>query len=447
MKPIFLPLLALLATAATTGCVVYEVPPPAAPRPVEANVQDVQADLPDHGAIELGTFNDELSPYGEWIERPGYGRVWVPAGVAAGWRPYTLGHWVDSDYGWTWISDEPFGWATYHYGRWSFDDEYGWVWVPGRDWGPAWVAWQSGDGYIGWAPLPPAVGFRAGVGLELGGLDLRVALVPRAYTFVEERVFLAPRIYTHCLPAARNVTLLRQTTNITNYTVIDNRIVNRSVDVHRIEQVTHQKVVTYQLTEGRANERHKGARVEGNRIALYRPTVQGPGAAATQAPTGARPAVQPPVGRRAQEAVIEAPKSSTASRPSQPLAAVPANAPQPRRIATPQELDRRHAAEEKDLEQHQKAERKQLETLHQNDLHQPQARQEGTEVKRRHQEEAHALEEQHQRDRQQLEARHQREKEAATAARKDQEKKTEVKKDDHKQERPKDKERERPPAR
>lgn len=34
-------------------------------------------------------------------------------------------------YGWTWFSDEPFGWATYHYGRWAWDSQAGWLWVPG----------------------------------------------------------------------------------------------------------------------------------------------------------------------------------------------------------------------------------------------------------------------------------------------------------------------------
>jgi uncharacterized protein YraI len=36
-------------------------------------------------------------------------------------RPYTVGRWVFTDrYGWMWASSEPFGWATYHYGRWGF---------------------------------------------------------------------------------------------------------------------------------------------------------------------------------------------------------------------------------------------------------------------------------------------------------------------------------------
>ena len=54
-----------------------------------------------------------------------------------------------------WVSNEPFGWATYHYGRWGFSNRVGWFWVPGNRWAPAWVAWRSSNDYLAWAPLPP----------------------------------------------------------------------------------------------------------------------------------------------------------------------------------------------------------------------------------------------------------------------------------------------------
>ena len=66
---------------------------------------------------DYGMFHDSLSPYGSWFETPDYGYVWQPVIVRdSSWRPYTRGRWVCSDHGWTWVSDEPFGWATYHYG-------------------------------------------------------------------------------------------------------------------------------------------------------------------------------------------------------------------------------------------------------------------------------------------------------------------------------------------
>ena len=110
-----------------------------------------------NNTIDYNTFYNQLSPYGQWIDYPEYGRVWRCN--ESGFRPYyNNGYWVYSDYGWTWVSDYPWGWAPFHYGRWAFLSGYGWVWVPGYEWAPAWVSWCGADDYYGWAPLGP--GFR-----------------------------------------------------------------------------------------------------------------------------------------------------------------------------------------------------------------------------------------------------------------------------------------------
>lgn len=108
---------------------------------------------------EYRFFYDALADYGEWTLIEPWGWVFRPHVNQVAWRPYREGFWVPSDYyGWTWVSTEPFGWATYHYGDWAYDSYQGWVWIPGIDWGPAWVDWGAGDGYIGWAPLGPVGG-------------------------------------------------------------------------------------------------------------------------------------------------------------------------------------------------------------------------------------------------------------------------------------------------
>jgi hypothetical protein len=122
---------------------------------------EVQAGPGDHGSVDIGYFYDSLAPYGNWINRPSHGWVWTPRDVSASWRPYQAGHWVWSDQGWTWLSDEPYGWATYHYGRWYQDPEIGWAWTPGTEWAPAWVSFQQGKDYVGWAPLPPGANVNA----------------------------------------------------------------------------------------------------------------------------------------------------------------------------------------------------------------------------------------------------------------------------------------------
>ena len=110
----------------------------------------------DNSGMSYQTFYDELSPYGSWINYPGYGYVWVPQ-ANEGFSPYMSdGQWQYTDYGWTWVSDYAWGWATFHYGRWFMDPDYGgWLWIPGYDWAPAWVNWGMYGDYYCWTPIGP----------------------------------------------------------------------------------------------------------------------------------------------------------------------------------------------------------------------------------------------------------------------------------------------------
>jgi hypothetical protein len=62
---------------------------------------------------------------------------------------------VWSNYGWAWVSYEPFGWLVYHYGYWDHQPGIGWFWCPGDTWSPARVQWRTFGDYTAWAPLPP----------------------------------------------------------------------------------------------------------------------------------------------------------------------------------------------------------------------------------------------------------------------------------------------------
>ena len=54
--------------------------------------------------VSFQIFYDELSPYGQWVDYSNYGYVWIPD-VGNDFEPYsTAGHWVMTDYGWTWMS-------------------------------------------------------------------------------------------------------------------------------------------------------------------------------------------------------------------------------------------------------------------------------------------------------------------------------------------------------
>ena len=101
-------------------------------------------------------FQQDLAPYGDWVDTTDYGRCWHPHNVAADWQPYTNGHWVyTDDAGWLWASAEPFGDITCHYGRWFQDPHAGWCWAAGTVWAPSWCAFRSGGGVFAWASLPP----------------------------------------------------------------------------------------------------------------------------------------------------------------------------------------------------------------------------------------------------------------------------------------------------
>jgi hypothetical protein len=209
-------------------------PDDAAPQdnaPQAAGAPEAPAD-PAVAGVEY--FHDQLSPYGQWVQREGYGAVWVPR-VQAGWRPYTTGRWVYTDQGWAWVADEPWGWAAFHYGRWYYDPEIG---------------------YLGWAPLGPAVGFTFAAGLDFGGF----VIAPGFYTFVGERDILAPRVSTVIVSTTRNVTIVNNTTNITNYGVVNGRIVNSGVSADRIAQVTGRPVPRVAVASmARASANGKGA--------------------------------------------------------------------------------------------------------------------------------------------------------------------------------------------
>ncbi|MBK8810150.1 MAG: FecR domain-containing protein [Acidobacteria bacterium] len=107
---------------------------------------------------------EDLNEYGEWIYTRKYGYVWRPFRSATSgytdWSPYRYGHWRwVSFYGWTWVNDEPWGWATYHHGRWIWDDGY-WHWSPYANsrwrrswWRPAMVSIVTWNGSVCWYPL------------------------------------------------------------------------------------------------------------------------------------------------------------------------------------------------------------------------------------------------------------------------------------------------------
>ncbi len=135
---------------------------------------------------DAAMFHEELAQHGTWREDRKFGPVWHPRGVKRNWRPYTDGRWVPAKQGYIFETQEPWGWATYHYGNWMPHQQHGWVWVPGRTWYPHTCAWRESNDYVGWAPIPPP-GYLDDGGM--GGSMLNM-LEPSMWLFVQAAQFL-----------------------------------------------------------------------------------------------------------------------------------------------------------------------------------------------------------------------------------------------------------------
>ena len=248
--------------------------------------------------------------------------------------------------------------------------------MPGTDWGPAWVSWRFGDGYCGWAPLPPLVGWDNG--LVLSGLDLDEYIPPFWYNFVEERYFATPHIHDHLLIPARNISLVTQTRNLTRYEVNDNRIINRSVDIDRIEKDTGQTINHYRVVAANSPTAPHQARMRDDQMVLYKPEVM-------QTTEGHAP--RPPSSDRQSPALNQNRSAGDAIS-------------QPDRVMD--DMARQQQQERRMLEQQQNAAREALRQQHQQELAHPPSGTSSGNLVQRHQNEQREFEDQARRETQVL---------------------------------------------
>jgi hypothetical protein len=241
------------------------------------------ADYPDDsGPQQTDTYNlfyDRLQPEGRWFEDETYGYVWQPAVAERddNWRPYTDGHWAYTDRGWIWISNEDFGWATYHYGRWTWVRGVGWIWVPRNTWAPAWVSWRQTDhdDYVGWAPLPPECDPTPGVKVE-AWVDNYYGIGPAAYVFLKIADLARPTYREAILPPQQSLTIVTQSRNVTNITYNNNIVSSFGPQYQQLAQVTNNRLERYQInyqaqTQPNANFRTV---VAGNQLQVVAPAPQ-----------------------------------------------------------------------------------------------------------------------------------------------------------------------------
>ncbi|PYK11816.1 MAG: hypothetical protein DME65_06095 [Verrucomicrobia bacterium] len=251
----------------------------------QARGQDVSVDF----------FYDNLSG-GNWIDVEGYGYGWQPdlAVNDQSWRPYADGYWAYTDDGWTWVSYEDFGWATYHYGRWANLSDYGWVWFPGEDldWGPAWVSWRTGGDYVGWAPLPPRGPGVVYAGRPIGPqVDIEFDIGPEYYNFCEVRYIGEPVLRSYIAPRVQNVTYINNTVNVTNITVQNNVVYNYGPNYEVLSAHSNRPIQRLSIERQSATNLSVAAKsggltkVQGNKLVVAAPP------RLAKAPPTAKPAI------------------------------------------------------------------------------------------------------------------------------------------------------------
>jgi uncharacterized protein DUF6600/FecR-like protein len=124
----------------------------------------------------------DLNYYGNYMMVPGYGMVWQPYFLNAGWSPFQDGGWVwYPGFGYMWVSSYPWGWMPYRYGNWAFAPGFGWVWQPGY--------WNT------WFPMPRVVN------------PPRRTVVPQPPTRTHETVMVGKGLMVNTLAPPRRLTI------------------------------------------------------------------------------------------------------------------------------------------------------------------------------------------------------------------------------------------------
>jgi hypothetical protein len=257
--------------------------------------------------VSIDFFYDNLSG-GNWIDVEGYGYGWQPdlAVNDTNWRPYADGYWAYTDDGWTWVSYEDFGWATYHYGRWANLSDYGWVWFPGEDldWGPAWVSWRTGGDYVGWAPLPPRGPGVVYEGRPIGPqVDIEYDIGPEYYNFCEVRYIGEPVLRSYIAPPVQNVTYINNTVNVTNITVQNNVVYNYGPNYEVLSAHSNRPIQRLSIERQSAANLSAAAKsggltkVQGNKLVVAAPPRFAKASPSTRPPAVKTKVAQPKINR------------------------------------------------------------------------------------------------------------------------------------------------------
>src|SRR5262249_44023310 len=135
---------------------------------------------------------------------------------------------------------------------------YGWIWVPRTEWAPAWVAWRSGAGYVGWAPLPPSATVNV-----TGIVEVRDTVIAPRFVFVEERRMME-RVHPTTV-IVTNTKVVNKTVNLTKIKVVNQTVINEGPRVDVVEHATGHKVQAGAVRDLRQRDETEADSRRGNR--------------------------------------------------------------------------------------------------------------------------------------------------------------------------------------
>lgn len=164
---------------------------------------------------------EDLDDQGAWRPTPGYGHVWFPRTPRADWAPYHNGHWAYIEpWGYTWVDDQPWGFAPFHYGRWvSVNGAWGWVPSPPRVEGVPYVRPVYAPALVAW------VGVGAGVAwFALGPREVYVPSHPVSRNYVNNVNVSNTTVNTTVINNYYNTTIVNKTVNVTNVKYVNQRV-------------------------------------------------------------------------------------------------------------------------------------------------------------------------------------------------------------------------------
>ncbi len=165
---------------------------------------------------------EDLDGQGAWESTPDYGNVWFPRSVEPSWAPYHDGHWSYIEpWGYTWVDDQRWGFAPFHYGRWiSVRGAWGWVPCPPRAFGAVYVRPVYAPALVAW------VGVGAGVAwFALGPREVYVPSYPVSRRYVNNINVSNTTVNTTVINNVYNTTIINnKTINVTNVNYVNRRV-------------------------------------------------------------------------------------------------------------------------------------------------------------------------------------------------------------------------------